>query len=253
MILLWFKIIGYKIYKMITKEPSKRADTGAEITVPRAHVSCDHCLHEAHDRSCAECGCTARPDPYGLDPSSDAVWTPNGDAGVHVGLDPSTRNGLAVQAWHEEWARREAGDPASCPCGGRHYPSAGACRWCRCHDSRNVHHTEGARGIMQTIKPLTEDQERIAADARRVFGDLMDEARERFPGLEMITPEGVQAEIMDSSPADEIVVCPGCGHPDHGAGDGRCAFQVPSRMQDEGFHTCRCRYVAGSYRLEDAP
>lgn len=270
MILLWFKIIGYKIYKMITKEPSKRADTGTEITVPRAHVSCDHCLHEAHDRSCAECGCTARPD------------LPDGDAGVHVGLDPSAPGGIApvfardalrLAALDEDRRAREkaAGlDPSRCPCGGRHFPSADACRWCLCHDPNRVNHLSqeavdrlrydmsvppfpthpvaeiirssyrpcsvcGAPdhagvthpGTVDGIRPHRPMSAEDAALQERAYWDMA------------ISPETFD-EIMDSSPADEIVVCPRCGHPDHGAGDGRCAFQVASRMQDEGFHVCPC-------------
>jgi len=262
MILLWFKIISYKIYKMITKEPSNRADTGAEIDVPRAHVSCDHCLHEAHDRSCAECGCTARPD------------LPDGDAGVHVGLDPSAPGGIApvfardalrLAALDEDRRAREeaAGlDPSRCPCGGRHFPSADACRWCLCHDPSRVNHlsqeaVDRLRYDMSVPPFPTHPVAEIIRNSYRpcsvcgapdhagvthpgTVDGIMDTGRERFPGLETITPEDVHAEIMDSSPAKEIVVCGRCGHPDHGAGDGRCAFQVASRMQDEGFHMCPC-------------
>jgi hypothetical protein len=254
MILLWFKIVAYKIYKMITKEPSKRADTGAEITVPRAHVSCDHCLHEAHRRSCAECGCT------------------NGDAGVHVGAGISpvfARDALRLAALDEDRRMREEAareDPSRCPCGGRHFPSADACRWCLCHDPSRVNHlsqeaVDRLRYDMSIPPAPTHPVAEImdSSPAKEIVGDWVGDAatdteRERFPGLETIWSEDVHAEIMDSPPAKEIVVCGRCGHPDHGAGDGRCAFQVASRMQDEGFHTCPCdRDVAGSYRLEDAP
>ncbi len=46
-----------------------------------------------------------------------------------------------------------------CPCGGRHYPSDDACRWCKCHDPRNAHHGASlAWGLMQAMKtPPAED------------------------------------------------------------------------------------------------
>jgi len=254
---------------------------------------------------------------------------------VHVhprqaGKATAYQEALRLAALDEDRRMREEAarvDPSRCPCGGRHYPSADACRWCKCHDPLLRYHSEIPPQITETIR-LTEDQERIAADARRIFGDLVDIAgtncmwcdhpahpdgdrcvrsAEGMPGnpdgsrfmcgcvagIEVITemsyrpcsvcgapdhagvvhdtvagtvdgirphrpmsaenaavqerayrdmsisPETID-EIMDSSPTDEIVVCGMCGHSYHGAGDGRCAFQVASRMQDEGFHVCPC-------------
>lgn len=245
MILLWLKIIGYKIIKAL--RPRTHADPGEQTAVPRVHV--------------------------GIDPSTPT----NRDAGVHVGvsLPPGIVPGshladlytARMDAWEADREAREirarlTHDPRECPCAGRHYPSASACRWCRCHDPENLHHTE-ARGIMQVIKPLAEDQERIAADGRRAFESFLDDAAHQLFGpigpdvpdkllAAGANPAQVEAlrlaltgkrdPVTESSvrPAKEIVVCGACGHPDHTPGDGRCAFQVASRMQDGGFSVCPC-------------
>lgn len=192
--------------------------------------------------------------------------TPIGDSAVGVAIDPASRDGIVgfsrepgapddtikterlrrlielglvhepdglgdltrVEEWREEWARREAGDPSACPCAGRHYPSAEACRWCRCHDPRNEHHTEGARGLMQVIKPP--------------------EPSGLFPELEMLRQEDVSAKLMDVRPSDEIVCCGACGHPQHTANGGRCAFLVPTAAGG-ALHFPVCGCVAGTDRL----
>lgn len=203
MIILWLKIMYYKIAKALKGSWSMwcriHAEAGGETTGPRAR-------HEA----------TTSGEIVGVGSAKLRELIELGLVHEPDGLGDLRR----VEQWREDWARREAGDPSACPCGGRHYPSADACRWCRCHDPRNVHHTEGARGIMQVIKPLIEDQERLAADTRRVFGEM------------------IQSPVR---PSKEIVCCSRCGHPQHGANGGRCAFLVTGQDTEGPLLQCRCR------------
>jgi hypothetical protein len=204
MIMLFFKIIYYKIKNMI--RPPEQAEAGTE---PHTGARV-----------------TRTVDGYGvaIDPgSSDGLVLYARQAGkvtasteklrrlIELGL-VSEPDGLGdlqrVEAWHQEWARREAGDPSACPCGGRHFPSADACCWCRCHDPRGVHHREQAKGIMQVIKPPP------------ITGPIEIEAR---------------LPLMDVRLPNEIVPCPRCLHPQHTMGDGRCLF-LPA-LSD---HLCGC-------------
>lgn len=252
MIILWIKITYYKIIKVFRN----RRETGTETVSPRArHAALIPSRHTCHDR-------TTRPGPDWECPhcsGRSAAQVLRGELGVAV--DPARRDGIVgytrepgapddtikterlrrlielglvsepdgfgdmirITDFHEEWARREAGDPSACPCAGRHYPSSDACRWCRCHDLQNVHHTEGARTIMQVMKPLADDAAReLARDAREVFEEIID-ARQK-----------IESSVR---PSNEIVCCPGCGHPQHTFGSGRCAFLS---SLGEGFQVCHC-------------
>ena len=256
MILLWLKIVYYKIIKVL-----KRAEAGTEPHV-RARVTngCPFCSDSVnpnlqdhvtnchpdeacrmfHDQPCkfdrpvtrAE---TISPETvdrmvgFSREPGApdDTIKTERLRRLIALGLvsapAPDLSDFIRMDQWHEEWARREAGDPSACPCGGRHYPEPDACRWCRCHDLRNVHHTAPARGIMQVIPPD------LAADV----------AYEALSNLfERLGPP--PDEIMAVRPSNEIVCCPRCDHPQHGENGGRCAFLVPSADTEGPLPVCRC-------------
>jgi hypothetical protein len=188
MILCWLKIIWYKINKRL-----HRAEAGGA----------------PHTRAGAT-GENSTDFSVGLDPAagdeglvlySRIPGAPQDSIGsrklrelIDLGLVSLPLDGdlyqLRMEQLYEDHRVREIMEMESgrgCPCGGRHYPEDDACRWCRCHDPRNVHHTAEARGIMQVIKP---------------------------------------EQLMDVRPSAEIVLCGACGHPQHTAGDRRCAFLV---------------------------
>lgn len=182
MILLWLKIIYYKITRPHRAAPGEEPRVRARATEP---ANRDAGVHVAVDPSTRDgiVGYTREPGA-----PDDTIKTERLRRLIELGLvrEPSPDDALRLELFEADREARQARarlehDPRECPCAGRHYPSASACRWCACH------------------RP-----------------------------------------IMASLPAEEIVVCGVCGHPSHDAGDGRCAFQVASRMQDGGFATCRC-------------
>lgn len=186
MILLWFKIMFYKIVKAF-RTPATDAATGTEtVPAPRVRETGGYGVApKAETKMSTDMLVGFQREPGAPD---DTIRTERLRRLIELGLvhEPSSVDAIRLDLLHADREARQARaqlthDPRECPCAGRHYPSADACRWCACH------------------RP-----------------------------------------IMASSPAKEIVVCGVCGHPDHTAGDGRCAFQVASRMQDGGFSTCRC-------------
>lgn len=228
MILCWLKIIWYKINKRLNHAetggaPHTRAGAtrGALPPFPFDEARCASC-----DQLTADCTCTPGENStdfsVGLDPAagdeglvlySRIPGAPQDSIGsrklrelIDLGLVSLPLDGdlyrIRMEQLYEDHRVREIMEMESgrgCPCGGRHYPEDDACRWCRCHDPRNVHHTAEARGIMQMIKPQ---------------------------------------KLMDVRPSAEIVLCGACHHPQHTAGDRRCAFLVPP-----GLALCPCDWT----------
>jgi len=250
-IYLWLKIIYYKITKALSGSWSTwcriHAEAGTDTTVPRVRVGHDPAQPVRHEAE-------TQPEVLGvaLDPATrDGLVLYSRQAGermrelIEKGLvhEPDGLGDLQrlEQLYEDRLAReqRASHDPSACPCGGRHFPSADSCRWCRCHDPRNEHHTEGARGIMQVIKSLTEDQERLAADARRAFEQL-------YPGPlffdhpYLMDVPAEPDQLMAVRPPKEIVCCPRCDHPQHGENGGRCAFLVAGQDSEGPLTVCRC-------------
>lgn len=190
------------------------------------------------------------------------------------GLGDLTR----VESWLQDWKAREASGAAHCPCSGRHYPSPSACRWCKCHDPNFVHHTPGVLTLEETIriKADPEAQETFQEIIREgmirasyrpcnvcgdpshagvVHSEIMLSRGEQARGLHpagdaeiTIIPLDEKGNPVTESavrPSNKIVVCGACGHPDHTANGGRCAFLDAS---DPALPVCGCR--AGTDRLE---
>lgn len=231
MILCWLKIIWYKINKRLNHAEAgtePHAGAGATRTVIEHFGYVIDWFREAWTndvlptwfghRAMAE---TSPEISVGLDPSTpdglvlyskipgapqDSIGSRKLQELINLGLVSYPLDGdlyrLRMEQLYEDHRVREIMEMESgrgCPCGGRHYPEPDACRWCRCHDPRSVHHTAEARGIMQ-----------------------------------MITPE----EFMARRSSNEIVLCGACDHPQHTAGDHRCAFLVPP-----GLTLCPCDWT----------
>lgn len=222
MIYLWLKIMYFKMINVlkgswsawcrIHAEAGTEPHTGARATDPNHWSS----HTDAPGTFCPDAE-TISPETFGIvgftrEPGApdDTIKTERLRRLIELGLvhEPDGLGDMIrIEQWHEDWARREAGDPSACPCGGRHYPEADACRWCRCHDPRNKHHAAPSVGIMQVIKPT-------------------------FPRLGTTMPEDENRDSVTESsvrPPAEIVCCEACGHPQHAMGNGRCAFLVPLR------------------------
>jgi hypothetical protein len=263
-ILLWIKITWYKITKVLKgswstwcrihagagEEPHVRARVTRTVDgygiAPKAETSGEVSLQATHFRKGEITGFSREPGA-----PDDTIKTERLRRLIALGLvsepAPDLSDFIRMEQWHEEWARREAGDPSACPCGGRHYPEPDACRWCRCHDLRNVHHTAPARGIMQVIPPdlaaevadeaLSNLFERLGPPpyVRDYPGPLFFEEDHEDPG----SPDAFKSDSA-VRPSDEIVCCPRCDHPQHGENGGRCAFLVPSADTEGPLPVCRC-------------
>ena len=230
MIFLWFKIMYYKMIKLLGRKT--RAEAGEKSGASRVRVEHDPAQPVRHEGGESETSGEVLGvafDPairdglvlYGRQPGapSGEIRTARLRELIEKGLVryPDEAGDLyRVAALEDDRAQREriameTGYPGACPCGGRHYPSPYSCRWCRCHDLRNEHHRPDALGLMQVIeRPHEEDHAN--------------------PG-----------PLMDTRPSNEIVCCPRCGHPQHPGNGGRCAFLVP--MAAGGalhYPTCGC-------------
>lgn len=203
MILLWLKIIYYKITKPAPRLRN-RAHPGTDTGNPRArHV-------RVHGTGNLTAGGDVRltgdisPEVSALPPVtiSPARLQEMIDAGLICDPDGDL---MRVQLFEAEREARQTEallthDPRHCPCSGRHYPSPSACRWCACHRPSEMIRMD--RDVPPY--PVTDDQ--------------------------------IRETLMAVRPSDEIELCGACGHPQHDVGDGRCASQVPP-----GLILCPCR------------
>lgn len=163
MIYLWLKIVWYKIAKALGGSWSTwcriHAGAGTDTTVPRARVGHDPAQpvrHESEARGIIQIMKPEIPEEIkiGIDPATpDGLVLYSRRAGKSTASTARMReliekglvhapDGLGdlqrVELFEAEREAREARaalthDPRECPCAGRHYPSAEACRWCRCH------------------------------------------------------------------------------------------------------------------------
>ena len=193
MITLWIKIMYYKINKALSP---RNADTGTE---PRVGARVMRTLQPV---------------------SQETVMDLYRKGLVYAPTEDRTRDMLRLEQLEEDRRARELQEMESgtgCPCGGRHFPEPDACRWCRCHDPRSVHHGAPAVGIMQVIQP----PETIRLDL-----DVPP-----YP----VTDDQIRETLMAVRPSAEIELCLRCGHPQHPLGDRRCAF-----LDRPGLSLCPC-------------
>lgn len=226
MIFLWFKIMYYKMIKLVGRKT--RAEAGEDPRA-RAHVTGEtsgEVLGVALDPATRD-GLVLYGRQAGKATASTARLRELIDKGL-VRYPDEAGDLYRVAALEDDRARREqmameSGYPGACPCGGRHYPSPYSCRWCRCHDPRNEHHRPDALGLMQVIKP-SPDMAQLAEDARDALEEIMD----------------TRQKLMAEAPSNEIVCCPRCGHPQHPGNGGRCAFLVTGQDTEGPLMVCRC-------------
>lgn len=231
MIICWIKIMYYRIMFR------KHAVPGTDTTVSRAR-------HEAE----------ISPEVYRLDPvrmNAERLWDLYTRGLVYAPTEDAAADRARI--FETDRAQREqqgASSPGHCPCSGRHYPSADACRWCRCHDPLNVHHlpqgiTAGSRLAevytgrstarervqrMQRDCPLTEDgtgcRDGSACDAEgrctaRALLDVYENRNHWSAYTDLPGPEHTGAEGRAMAEARQEIIrssyrpCSVCGAPDH--------------------------------------
>lgn len=234
MILIWLKIIWYKINKRQNPAtPGTEPHTRAGATRDRNHwsswttkppaASDDALPPFPYDEArCASCDvltddCTCMPGENSTEFSLSPVTMSPGRLAdlyrrglVYAPTENEAEDRLRAQLFAADRAERERQGLISaghCPCSGRHYPSDGSCRWCTCHDPYNVHHL------------------------------LPGESRE---SVNLLKQQIMKLAEIPVRPSDEIVKCRVCGHPQHPVNVFWCPGSVPSAEPSGGIEQCRC-------------
>jgi hypothetical protein len=243
MILLWLKIIYYKITK-----PAPRRDRTGTGTAP-------HTGARATGETSPEVSFSIGVDPatrdglvlYARENGRNTATTARLKELIDRGLVSLPFEGdvyrLRMDRLEADHARREQEartDVSRCPCGGRHYPEPTACRWCRCHDPDGVFHM--APEVVEQIR-LDMARQPSAESIRDSYRPCARCGDAAHAGV--ICPSRSESPVR---PSDEIESCRVCGHPHHPLGDRRCVFSVPSGEPSGGIESCRCD---GSRILED--
>lgn len=262
MILLWLKIIYYKMIKLIGRDgfrcpvcgKRKPSEDALRDHVGNVHPD-DHC-RLYHVQPCkfemilseraAPGEKSAPPRARHEEPETSPEVSTVSTELLRLELFEAEKRTREIRALLEH-------DPRHCPCAGRHYPSPGACRWCACHRDLPQGIVPGSRlaelytertEIMDEAHPDWVEQLTSSHRPCSVCG-APDHARmvhsDQTPRLDAYEND---QKLLAVRPSAEILCCPLCGHPQHAMNDGRCAFLVPGTDKPNGFARCSCMWSA---------